>query len=137
MAHILIVDDSRTEVKFIKIILERKGYKTSEAYNGEEGIEKAKVLQPDLILMDIIMPGKFNGYQATRYLTNNPKTKSIPIIIISTLNTANEQAWGFMMGATGYLPKPFKAKQLLDTLHQYLKLKIPGDNLIFGKFKKE
>jgi twitching motility two-component system response regulator PilH len=124
MAHILIVDDSRTEVKFMKIILERKGYETSEAYNGEKGIEKAEALQPDLILMDIIMPGKFNGYQATRYLTNSPKTKSIPIVIVSTLNTPNDQAWGFMMGAVGYLPKPFKPKQLLESITRHLNINV-------------
>ena len=122
MTHILIVDDSRTEVKFMKLILEREGYETSEAYNGEDGIETAKALQPDLILMDIIMPGKFNGYQATRYLTNHPQTKFIPIVIVSTLNTPNDQAWGFMMGASGYLSKPFKAKQLLEKITQYLNI---------------
>ena len=120
MAHILIVDDSRTEVKFMKLILEREGYKTSEAYNGEDGIQKAEELQPDLILMDIIMPGKFNGYQATRSITDSPKKKSIPIVIVSTLNTPNDQAWGLMMGAVGYLPKPFKSEQLLESIKQYL-----------------
>jgi twitching motility two-component system response regulator PilH len=123
MFHILIVDDSRTEVKLMKIILEHKGYDTSEAYNGEEGIRKAETLQPDLILMDIIMPGKFNGYQATRYLTNSLKTKSIPIVIVSALNTANDQAWGLMMGAVGYLPKPFKAKQLLESITRHISIK--------------
>jgi len=120
MAHVLIVDDSRTEVKFMKLILEREGYETSVAYDGEEGIQKAEEIQPDLILMDIIMPGKFNGYQATRNINDNPKIKSIPIVIVSTLNTPNDQAWGFMMGAVGYLPKPFKAEQLSECIKQYL-----------------
>jgi len=120
MAHVLIVDDSRTEVKFMKLILEREGYETSVAYDGEEGIQKAEELKPDLILMDIIMPGKFNGYQATRSITDGSKTKPIPIIIVSTLNTPNDQAWGLMMGAVGYLPKPFKSEQLLESIKQYL-----------------
>lgn len=128
MAHILIIDDSPTEVKFIKMILKHQGHQTSEAYNGKEGIKKAKELRPDLILMDVIMPGKFNGYQATRQISNNPETSSIPIVIISALNTENDRVWGFMMGAIGYLSKPFQKRELLQEVYKLL------DNISVDQF---
>ena len=121
MAHILVVDDSKTEVKFVTLILEKQGYQVSTAFNGEEGIEKAKALKPDLILMDVIMPGKLNGYQATRQMSSCPETKSIPVIIVSALKTDNDKAWGLMMGAKGYLGKPFKQEELLEEVENFLK----------------
>ncbi len=120
MAHILIVDDSPTELKIIKSILERQGHQTSLAFSGEEGIDKATNLQPDLILMDVIMPGKLNGYQATRQITTSSETKSIPIIIVSSLDMENDRVWGTMMGAKGYLVKPFKADELLEAVSTHL-----------------
>ncbi len=120
MAHILIVDDSPTEVRIIQKILEKKGYQTSKASTGEEGIEKTNQLHPDLILMDVIMPGKLNGYQATRKITTNPETKSIPVVIVSSQDIDNIRVWGKMMGATGYLVKPFQAKDLLEKISDYL-----------------
>jgi len=120
MAHILIVDDSATEVKIITKMLKRKGHKISEAANGEEGIKKVLELQPDLVLMDVIMPGKLNGYQATRHLTEIPETKSIPVVIVSSLDTENDRMWGKLMGAAGYLAKPFKSKALLEIINKLL-----------------
>ena len=120
MAHILIVDDSATEVKIITKILEGQGHKISEAANGEDGIKKVIALQPDLVLMDVIMPGKLNGYQATRHLTETPETKSIPIVIVSSLDTENDRMWGKLMGAAGYLAKPFKSKGLLEVINKFI-----------------
>ena len=120
MAHILIVDDSATEVKIITKILQGKGHKISEAANGEEGIKKVIALKPDLVLMDVIMPGKLNGYQATRQITETPETKSIPIVIVSSLDTENDRMWGKLMGAAGYLAKPFKSEGLLKVINQVL-----------------
>ena len=77
MALILIVDDSPTEVFVMQKALEKHGFKTAAAENGEEGIRKAKAMKPDLIFMDIVMPG-VNGYQATRMLNNDPETSSDP-----------------------------------------------------------
>ncbi len=78
MALILIVDDSPTEVFVMQKALEKHGFKTAAAENGEEGVRKAKAMKPDLIFMDIVMPG-VNGYQATRMLINDPETSLIPI----------------------------------------------------------
>jgi twitching motility two-component system response regulator PilH len=120
MAHILIVDDSKTEVKFFQKILQKQGHQTYEAFTGDEGMQKAKELHPDLILMDVIMPGKTNGYQATRQITSSSETKSIPIVIVSSLNTENDRVWGNLMGAKGYLGKPFKPTELLEEINKQL-----------------
>jgi twitching motility two-component system response regulator PilH len=124
MAHILIVDDSETEIKFITKILEKIDYKVDSAFTGEEGIQKAKELQPDLVLMDVIMPGKLNGYQATRQITTCPETQSIPVVIVSALNTENDRTWGKMMGAKGYLGKPVKQSELLKEINKQLRKKV-------------
>ncbi|TGO02359.1 hypothetical protein PN36_26270 [Candidatus Thiomargarita nelsonii] len=120
MGCVLIVDDSKTEIKFITKILENIGYEVDYALNGEEGVQKTKELQPDLVLMDVIMPGKINGYQATRQITSSPDTQSIPVVIVSALKTEHERAWGKMMGATGYLTKPFKESELLEEIKKQL-----------------
>ncbi|MCK5719151.1 MAG: response regulator [Thiomargarita sp.] len=115
MAHILIVDDSATDVSVIKKILDSKGYTVSSASNGEDGIQKAKELQPNLIIMDIIMPG-LNGFQATRKIIKNPDTKSIPIVFLSSKDMESDRAWGLMTGAKEYLTKPINSEQLLETV---------------------
>jgi len=119
MGCILIVDDSKTEIKFITKILENIGYEVDYALNGEEGVQKTKELQPDLVLMDVIMPG-INGYQATRQITTSPDTQSIPVVIVSALKTENDRVWGKMMGAKGYLGKPFKKNELLEEIKKQL-----------------
>jgi len=86
MPHILIVDDSPTETHVLRSIFEKKGYQVSEACNGKEGIAVAEVQNPDLIIMDVVMPG-VNGFQATRELARNHKTTHIPVIIHSRRHT--------------------------------------------------
>ncbi|RKZ83844.1 MAG: response regulator [Candidatus Parabeggiatoa sp. nov. 1] len=119
MAHILIVDDSPTDAYRTKNILVSSGYKTSEASSGEEGIQKAKELQPNLIIMDVVMPG-LNGFQATRKITKNPQTSSIPVVIVSSKNMESDRAWGLMQGAKEFLIKPIKQKELLETIKKWL-----------------
>jgi twitching motility two-component system response regulator PilH len=98
MALILIVDDSPTEVFVMQKALEKHGFKTAAAENGEEGIRKAKEMKPDLIFMDIVMPG-VNGYQATRALINDPETSLIPIIMVTTKGQETDRVWGLRQGA--------------------------------------
>ena len=93
MALILIVDDSPTEVFVMQKALEKHGFKTAAAENGEEGVRKAKAMKPDLIFMDIVMPG-VNGYQATRMLVNDPETSLIPIIMVTTKGQETDRVWG-------------------------------------------
>ena len=108
MAQILIVDDSPTEVFAIKRMLEGEGHETLVANNGEEGIELARSDKPDLILMDVVMPG-MNGFQATRELSRDPNTAAIPIIMVSTKDQETDRIWGLRQGAREYLTKPTKS----------------------------
>ena len=118
-ATILIVDDSRTAIAVLKKILEPTGYDIISATDGEEGIEMAKLHKPDLILMDIIMPG-LNGFQATRILRKGADTQNIPIIIISGNEQATEKFWGLRVGANGFLAKPVNRAELFHLLREHL-----------------
>lgn len=119
MAHVLIVDDSPTERHVLQGMLERNGFKVSLAANGEEGIAQAKNLRPDLILMDVVMPG-LNGFQATRELSRSPDTSSIPVVIVTTKDQETDRIWGMRQGAREYLTKPVQEAQLLSTIRALL-----------------
>jgi len=112
VALILIVDDSPTEVHVFQKALERHGYRTAAAADGAEGIKLARDLSPDLIFMDIVMPG-MNGYQATRTLANDPKTSAIPIIMVTTKGQETDRIWGLRQGAVDYMVKPVSPDQLV------------------------
>ncbi|MDH5395236.1 MAG: response regulator [Gammaproteobacteria bacterium] len=118
-ATILIVDDSRTAIAVLKKIIEPTGYSILSAENAEDGIELAKLHKPDLILMDIIMPG-LNGFQATRILRKEEKTANIPIIIVSGNEQATEKFWGMRVGANGFLAKPVERGELFHLLGEHL-----------------
>lgn len=109
---ILVVDDSPTERHVLVELLTKKGYTVITAESGEEGIERAKADLPDLILMDVVMPG-LNGYQATRTLTRDDATKHIPIIVCTTKGQETDKIWGLRQGALDYLVKPVNAEELL------------------------
>ncbi|MEN9461633.1 MAG: hypothetical protein RIS84_1653 [Pseudomonadota bacterium] len=119
MAHILIVDDSPTDAYLVKNMLEGQGYQTSEASNGEEGVQKALETKPNLIIMDVVMPG-LNGFQATRKITKAPETSMIPVVIVSSKNMESDRAWGLMQGAKEFLVKPVKQDELLATIKKLL-----------------
>jgi twitching motility two-component system response regulator PilH len=114
MALVLIVDDSPTEVHVMQKALERHGYQTAAAADGDEAIRKARSLRPDLILMDIVMPG-LNGFQATRQLTNDPETRAIPVIMVSSKGLESDRVWGMRQGAVDYLVKPVPLAKLVET----------------------
>jgi len=109
---ILIIDDSPTERTFLESMLVKAGYQCITAASGEEGIEVAKAQQPDLILMDVVMPG-LNGFQATRAITREETTKHIPVIILTTKDQETDRIWGMRQGAKDYLVKPTKAEDLI------------------------
>jgi len=115
MAQILIVDDSPTEAHVLKGMLEKHGFEVETAENGTEGIERAKELKPDLILMDVVMPG-LNGFQATRQLTKDPETKDIPVIIVTTKDQETDRVWGMRQGARDFLTKPVAEKTLMEKI---------------------
>lgn len=113
MANILIVDDSPTEVHVFKTMLEKNGHKVNVAETGEAGIKKAQEILPDLILMDIVMPG-MNGFQATRQLSTIEATAKIPVIIVTTKDQETDKVWGIRQGAKDYIVKPVKEKDLIE-----------------------
>ncbi len=116
---VLVVDDSRTVVHGLRAVLEQDGYYVMEAYDGMTAIELAKAHQPDIILMDVIMPG-LNGFQATRKIRKDPSTHSIPIIIISATEQPTEQFWLTKLGANDFLSKPIIRSDLFTKVETQL-----------------
>ncbi len=119
MTHILIIDDSPTEVHVFKSMLTKNDIKVSVAENGEEGVAKAIEIKPDCILMDVVMPGK-NGFQATRDISRHPETSSIPIIIITTKDQETDKIWAMRQGAKDYIVKPAKEADLMARINRVL-----------------
>lgn len=119
MATILIVDDSPTELHVLTRILQQAGHETLTAPDGEAGIAAAKSRTPDVILMDVVMPG-INGFQATRKLSRDPKTQHIPVLMVTTKDQDTDREWGMRQGARGYLVKPVDGRELLDTIGNLL-----------------
>jgi twitching motility two-component system response regulator PilH len=113
MALILIIDDSPTEVFQMRRMLENHGFETESAADGAEGLRKAREMRPDLILMDIVMPG-VDGFRATRMLANDPDTRAIPVIMVSSKGQESDRTWGMRQGAVDYLVKPVKSAQLVE-----------------------
>jgi twitching motility two-component system response regulator PilH len=114
---ILVVDDSPTDRQFMLETLAKKGYQVVTAENGEDAIVKAKSELPDLILMDVVMPG-LNGYQATRQITRDDATKHIPVIMCTSKGADTDKIWGMRQGANDYLIKPIDPGQLLAKIAQ-------------------
>ncbi|MCU4603337.1 response regulator [Acinetobacter ursingii] len=121
MARILIVDDSPTETFRFREILTKHGFEVIEASNGADGVTMAQAEQPDLVLMDVVMPG-VNGFQATREISRGDNTKHIPVVIVSTKDQATDRVWGKRQGARDYLTKPIEESQLIDVIKQHLNL---------------
>ena len=119
MALVMIVDDSPTEVHVMKTALEKHGFDTVAAADGSECLELAKRVRPDLILMDVVMPG-VNGFQATRTLPRDPPTQSIPIVMISTKSQETDKIWGLRQGAVDFLVKPVSANALVAKAQEVL-----------------
>jgi len=120
MATVLIVDDSPTEIHALKIMLEKNGFNVITASSGEEGVETAKEKKPNLILMDIVMPG-LNGFQATRQITTDSETSHIPVIIVTTKNQETDRVWGLRQGAKDFITKPVSENELMSKIRTVIK----------------
>jgi twitching motility two-component system response regulator PilH len=112
---IMVVDDSPTERFFLSGLLSKQGYQVVTAESGEEAITKAKQEKPDLILMDVVMPG-LNGFQATRAITKDDETKDIPVIMCTTKGQETDKVWGMRQGAKDYIVKPVNQDELLKKI---------------------
>jgi twitching motility two-component system response regulator PilH len=113
--NILVVDDSPTERYFTVDILTKAGYLVDTAENGEQGIEKTRSQHPDLVIMDVVMPG-LNGYQATRTLNRDEATKAIPVIVCTSKGQETDRIWGLRQGAVDYIVKPVNPDELLQKI---------------------
>lgn len=123
MATILIVEDSQTERQVLRKMLERGGHLVIAATDGVEGIAMARQNKPDIILMDVVMPGQ-NGFQTTRQLSRDPATKHIPIIIVTTKDQETDRVWAKRQGASDYLVKPVAEQELLPSIDSLLKARV-------------
>ena len=118
MAKVLVVDDSPTEVHVLKTLLEKNGHEVGVAESGEEGVVVAKGMLPDVVLMDVVMPG-MNGFQATRQLSQQAETANTPVIIVTTKDQETDKVWAKRQGAVDYIVKPVQEKALIDALRCY------------------
>ncbi|WP_151635755.1 response regulator transcription factor [Noviherbaspirillum aerium] len=112
---ILVVDDSPTERYFLTDILIKNGFSVSTAENGEEALLKVKADKPQLILMDVVMPGQ-NGFQITRSIARDPETQEVPIIICTSKGQETDRIWGMRQGARDYIVKPVDPQELLSKI---------------------
>lgn len=119
MAKVLVVDDSQTETKRFVQFLEKNGHSVLTASSGEDGIATARAELPDLIVMDVVMPG-LNGFQATRQLTRDDSTKHIPVVIVTTKDQETDKVWGKRQGASAYLTKPVAEDLFVQTINSQL-----------------
>ncbi len=119
MAKVMIVDDSPTEVHVLQTMLTKNGHEVVVATSGEEGVEMAKAEMPDLILMDVVMPG-MNGFQATRQISKNAETSAIPVIMVTTKDQETDKVWAMRQGAKDYIVKPVQEKALVEHVNMVL-----------------
>ena len=119
MAKVLLVDDSATEIKLFSDMLEKMGHDVIVAENGRDGVDMAKAEQPDIVLMDIVMPD-MNGFQATRQISRDDSTSHIPVIIVSSKDQETDKVWGERQGAKGYITKPVDTNELMEVMQSVL-----------------
>ena len=119
MARILLIEDSPTDTAVLTQLLERNGHEVLASGSAEDGIEVCRREKPDLVLMDIILPG-MNGFQATRALSRDADTKSIPVLIVSTKGMDTDKAWGLRRGAKDYIVKPPREDELIARINALL-----------------
>lgn len=109
---ILLVDDSKTELHHLSELLGKRGYQVRTAENGDEALRRLSEDKPDLILMDVVMPGQ-NGFQLTRSITRNERFATVPVIMCTSKNQETDKVWATRQGASDYVVKPVKAEELL------------------------
>ena len=112
---VLVVDDSATERHVLGEILKKQGYEVFFAEDGETGVAQAKLVKPDLVIMDVVMPG-MNGFQATRAISKDPETAHIPVLICTTKDQETDKVWGMRQGAKDYVVKPINEAELLSKI---------------------
>ncbi|MFO1219045.1 MAG: response regulator [Burkholderiaceae bacterium] len=115
---ILLVDDSKTELHHLSELLGKRGYSVRTAENGEEAMRRLGEDKPDLILMDVVMPGQ-NGFQLTRAITRDPAFADVPVIMCTSKNQETDKVWGMRQGARDYVVKPVVADELIAKIKAF------------------
>ena len=115
---ILLVDDSKTELHHLSEILGKKGFEVRTAENGEDAMKRLGEEKPDLILMDVVMPGQ-NGFQLTRAITRDPRFTNVPVIMCTSKNQETDKVWAQRQGAKDYIVKPVDANELLNKIRAF------------------
>ena len=116
--HILVVDDSPTDRQYLSDILTKSGYKVSTAESAEDALAKVKQSPPDLVLMDVVMPGQ-NGFQLTRAITRDPAFADVPVIMCTSKGLETDKVWGMRQGARDYVVKPVDADELIAKIRAF------------------
>lgn len=115
---ILLVDDSKTELHYMSDLLGKRGYQVRTAENGEDAMRRLAEEKPDLILMDVVMPGQ-NGFQLTRAITRDPRFADVPVIMCTSKNQETDKVWGMRQGARDYVVKPVDADDLVGKIKAF------------------
>ena len=115
---ILLVDDSKTELHYMSELLGKSGFSVRTAENGEEALKRLGEDKPDLILMDVVMPGQ-NGFQLTRAITRDPRFVNVPVIMCTSKNQETDKVWGMRQGARDYIVKPVDPTELMAKIHAF------------------
>ena len=116
--NILLVDDSKTELHYMTELLEKRGYRIRTAEDGEEAMRRLGEETPDLILMDVVMPGQ-NGFQLTRAITRDPRFVNVPVIMCTSKNQETDKVWGIRQGARDYIVKPVDPDELVAKIKSF------------------
>ena len=120
MSNVLVVEDSAPQREMISELLAKSGMSVAVATDGVEALEQVKALQPDIVVLDIVMPRK-NGYEVCREIKSDPSTQHVPVIICSSKGEDFDKYWGMKQGADAYIVKPFQPKELVGTIKQLLR----------------
>ena len=113
--NVMVVDDSKTELLFLSDLLKKSGFSVTTAENADEALSKLEEGKPDLILMDVVMPGT-NGFQLTRKITRDPRFSDVPVIMCTSKTAETDRVWGMRQGARDYITKPVHRTELLDKI---------------------
>ena len=115
---VLVVDDSKTELMFMTDLLQKNGFNVKTAENADDAFRRLAEEKPDLILMDVVMPGQ-NGFQLTRAITRDPAFADVPVIMCTSKNQETDRVWGMRQGARDYVVKPVVADELIAKIKAF------------------
>ncbi len=120
MSKVLVVEDNKSQREMISELLQKSGLVVAVAVDGLEALDQIHVIQPDIVVLDIVMP-HMNGYEVCRRIKSDPKTQNVPVVICTSKGEEFDRYWGMKQGADAYIAKPFQPKELIGTVKQLLR----------------